>query len=83
MRSKALSFVKCTTRHRRHAATHMLAIMVSPEDRSQKPYALPVQIIPYIGMPEVTIRSLVNKVIKEMAVRNMPIAGMSVYIQFC
>lgn len=75
LREKLKAFVKDVTRHHRTAATHVFVIMISPEDRSSKPYALPVQCVPYVGMPEVTARKLVNQVIKEMVSRNMNVAG--------
>ena len=74
-RRSVTSFVKEATRHHRVAATHVFVIMISPEDRSQKPYAFPVQCLPYVGMPESTVRDLVNKVIKEMVARSMNVAG--------
>ena len=37
--------------------------MISPEERNRKPYALPVQCLPYAGLGDDQIQSLVNKVI--------------------
>lgn len=72
LRSDAVSFIEGITRSRHVAATHLL---ISPEDRRQKPYARPVQGVPYTGMPEGVIRSLANKLIQEMNARGMKVAG--------
>ena len=68
-------FIEGVTRSRRIPATHLLVFMISPEDRQQKPYALPVQCVPYTGMPEHVIQTLANKVIREMNARGMKVAG--------
>ena len=74
LRSDAVSFIEGITRSRHVAATHLLIFMISPEDRRQKPYARPVQGVPYTGMPEGVIRSLANKLIQEMNGRGMKVA---------
>ena len=75
LRPRLIEFIKQSTRQRRIAATHVLVIMISPEDRSQKSYALPVQCIPYAGMPHQMLRTLINSLVKEMVDRNMFVAG--------
>ena len=53
--SRRLSHLKCALhelvkgfyRYQRTAAAHVLVIMISTETRNKKPYALPVQCIPY------------------------------------
>lgn len=69
-------FVKGLSKHQRTAATHIWAILISPEERNAKPYALPVQCIPYVGLTDNQARELVNKVIQEMVNRGMRVAGM-------
>lgn len=71
-----ISLIKSLSRHKRVAATHALVVMISPEERCRKPYALPVQCVPYKGLPDNTVRRLINKVIKEMVQRGMKVAGM-------
>lgn len=78
LRTRTTQFVKGVTRLRRVAATHLLIFMISHESRNQKPYALPVQCIPYKGLSEVAIRSMTNKIIEEMVKRRMKVAGNSV-----
>ena len=76
LRPRLTDFVKLATRQRRVAATHVLVIMISSEERSVKPYALPVQCIPYVGITHEKMRSIVNNRIEEMVKRNMSVAGM-------
>jgi len=37
------------SRQKRTAATHLFVVMISPEGRQRKPYALPIQCVPYTG----------------------------------
>ena len=57
------------------AATHVLAVLISPEARNRKPYALPVQLIPYAGMNQAQIRDVINNVISEMSLLGMAVSG--------
>ena len=53
-------------RHCRTAATHMFAILISADDRKHKPYALPVQMVSYVGMRHDTVRELINRLVQRM-----------------
>ena len=75
IRDGLTKFVKCVTRHQRMPATHCLVIMISTEERRKKPYALPVQCLPYRGLKDCEVREIGNKVIQEMHKRNMKVAG--------
>ena len=75
-REQLLSFVKLVTRFRRTAATHILIVMISTEDRRSKPYALPIQLLPYVGIQDMEARALINKVIQEMVNRGTKVSGM-------
>jgi len=75
-REHFLTFLQGIFRFKRTAATHIFVIMISPEQRDRKPYALPVQCIPYAKMKHKTCRRLVNNLISEMAKRGMRVAGM-------
>jgi hypothetical protein len=75
LRARATQFVKGVTRLRRVAATHLLVFMISHESRNQKPYALPIQCVPYKGLSVRAIRALANKIIEEMVKRKMKVAG--------
>lgn len=71
MRKRVTAFVRAASRHKRTAATHVLVIMISPEERNAKPYALPVQCIPYKGLSDSKVRELVNVLIHEMTKKGM------------
>lgn len=71
------------SRHQRTAATHIWVVMVSPETTQSKPYALPVQCIPYKSLTAVSARSLVNDVVKEMVKRGMEVAGKTKRVYMC
>ena len=75
LKQRVITFVRGATREKRTAATHVLVLMISPEGRSHKPYALPVQCIPYKGLSDAKVRVLANKVIQEMTQRKMKVAG--------
>lgn len=60
--------------YKRQAATHVFVIMISPEDRRVKPYALPVQLVSYAGLNQSRVRSIINGVIAEMTKREMKVA---------
>ena len=70
------SFVKAVSRYKRTAATHVFVFMVRTEDRRHKPYSLPVQCIPYKGLPDQQVRKLADAVVAEMTSRGMKVAGM-------
>ena len=50
--------------------------MISAQDRQRKPYALPVQCIPYKGMRDTMVCELANKIISEIVKQKMYVAGM-------
>ena len=74
-RESTLSLLKRVTKYRRVAATHVLIVMISPEERNSKPYALTVQCIAYKSIKDSEIRAICNKLIKEMHARKMKVAG--------
>ena len=69
------TFIKGVVRHQRIAATHVLVFMISNEERDKKPYALPVQCLPYKGLSDSKVRKLANEIIDEMVRRGMKVAG--------
>ena len=75
IRERLGTFVKGVTRFRRKAATHIFVIMISSELRNRKPYALPVQCIPYAGLNEGSMRRLINELVKEMIGCGMKVSG--------
>ena len=73
-REKVLSFVKAITKYRREPATHILVVLISPE-KHKKSYALAVQCIAYKSIKDSEVQQICNKVLKEMTVRGMKVAG--------
>jgi len=49
--------------------------MISNEERDKKPYALPIQCLPYKGLSDAKVRELANKIILEMVRRGMKVVG--------
>ena len=74
-KQKLVNFIKGVTRHRRTAATHILVFMISTEDRRKKPYALPIQCLPYKGIGDGMVHELANRIICEMVKRKMHVTG--------
>lgn len=75
LKTKMTDFVKRLSRFRRTPATHIFVVMVSSELRRKKPYALPVQCLPYAGMTEKDIRRLISDLICEMVKLGMSVRG--------
>ena len=75
VRKKASLFVQRVYRFRRVPATHMFVLMISPAHRRKKPYAIPVQCVPYDGLKEKDIRRLISELAKVMKQNGMKVAG--------
>ena len=75
LKTKMTDFVKRLSRFRRTPAKHIFVVMVSSELRRKKPYALPVQCLPYAGMTEKDIRRLISDLICEMVMLGMSVRG--------
>ena len=75
LRTQLSAFIKGLFRFKRTPATHMFVLMVSSEWRDHKPYALPVQCLPYAGLKEKDMRSIITDLVKEMVGLGMSVAG--------
>ncbi len=75
LRKRWCSFLKRVMRFKRIPATHVFVFMLSNDLRDKKPYAQPVQCLPYAGLKERDIRSMVTKLVTEMISHGMQIAG--------
>ena len=60
---------------RQPAATHVLVFLLSEERRNRKPYALPVQYIPYKSIKDQHVRDYVNKIKEAMVSAGMKPVG--------
>ena len=75
IRRKLCEIVKRIAHFRRTPASHIFVFMISSESRSKKPYALPVQCIPYCGLKETELRRLISDLCKEMTALGMKVSG--------
>lgn len=62
-------------KYKRTAATHILVVMISPEERDVKPYAMPIQCLAYKSLKDNEVRQICNKIVEEMLARKMKVAG--------
>ena len=51
---------------RRNPAIRIFVLMISCDARDKKPYALPVQCLPYADLKEIEVHRLVSNLSKEM-----------------
>ena len=77
IRSRCVDLIRRVTRFKRTPATHAFTFMISTELRNKKPYALPVQCIPYDGLKESDLRRLITQLVKEMVTHGMKVAGIT------
>ena len=75
MQADLKKLLKNLYKKKRVAASHILVIMVSSEQRHLKPYALPVQFIPYKSLRDQHIRDLVQKLKETMVQLGLVVAG--------
>lgn len=75
LRKRLTDMHKRVVRFRRIVATHLFVLMISSELRDKKPYAVPVQCVPYAGLKEEDIRRLISELTKELVNRGLNVAG--------
>lgn len=76
IREQLTTFVRSLYRHKRRPASNVYVMMISSEQRHVKPYALPIQLIPYKSVNENTMRALVGEIVKVMRSLGMKVVGM-------
>lgn len=75
IRKRLLEFNKRIVHFRRTPTTHIFVFMLSSDSRDKKPYALPVQCVPYAGLKEVDMRRLISALCRMMTSYGMKVAG--------
>ena len=75
MRDMVTTFIHDLSRHQRQVATHIFVLMISCEQRDAKPYAIPVQCLPYKSINQQHMREIVNNLMQEMISTGMKVAG--------
>ena len=78
-----MNFVKRTVHFRRILATHIFVFMLSSDHRDKKPYALPVQCLPYAGLTEVDMRRLISVLCTAMVSHGMKVSGIKITKCLC
>lgn len=81
VRDSVSSLIRALSRHQRVAATHIFVLMISCDQRNRKPYAMPVQCVPYKSLSHSQTRNLISKLAKEMVSRGMTVAGNLTFFQ--
>lgn len=76
IRTNLTEFIKGIYKFKRVPATHAFVFMISSALRNKKPYALPIQCVPYTSLKEVDMRRLINTIVQEMVSLGMKVAGM-------
>lgn len=82
LKDEWLDFFSKLFKKKRRMATHILVIMISNEKRRSKPYALPVQFLPYISIRDQHIRDLISEVKSAMTKNGLIVVGKFSYF-FC
>ena len=75
IRESLSTFTRDLSRHQRSPASHIFVMMISSEQRNIKPYAVPVQCLPYHSINQQVMRQLVCNLMKEMKSRGMKVSG--------
>lgn len=79
LRERLRLSAKAASKYRRKAATHAFVFMISPETRTQKPYALPVRCVPNKSLKASELRCLTQEIVEEMKKRGMNVVGECIY----
>lgn len=74
-RTSLLLYAKQLFMKKRVAATHLMVFMIADESRNRKPYALPVQVMPFKGMKDSKLRELYEELRKVMVCLGMTVVG--------
>lgn len=71
-----LQFLRNLFKKKRVCATHILVFMVADEQQNTKPYAIPIQYVPYKGIRDQEVRDLTKKIKIEMTKAHFKVVGM-------
>ena len=80
IRTSMRDFIQWMYRYKRTPATLMFVFMISSSLRDRKPYAIPIQCLPYASLKESDMRRLVNNIITEMVNLGMTVAGTCMHV---
>lgn len=74
-RSSLLLYTKELFMKKQVVVTHLMVFMIADESRNRKPYALPVQVMPFKGMKDSKLRELYEGLRKVMVGLGMTVVG--------
>ena len=78
LRTNLTEFIKGIYKFKRVPATHAFVFMISSALRNKKPYALPIQYVPYTSLKEIDMRRMINTIVQETVSLGMKVAGMPI-----
>lgn len=70
-----LQYLRNLFKKKRTCATHIMVFMVADEQRNSKPYAIPVQYIPYKGIRDQEVRDLTKGIKVQMTNADLKVVG--------
>jgi len=76
-----LQFLRNLFKKKRICATHILVFMVADEQCNCKPYAIPIQYVPYKGIRDQEVRDLTKKIKIEMTKAHLKVVGMYYFLK--
>lgn len=80
-KSRVLEYLHGLCTKKRTSASHLLVFMVSDELRNRKPYAVPVQFMPYCSLTDSKLRDLEYQLECAMRKVGMPVVGKLFYFK--
>lgn len=75
LRNSLVKYLQSLYSKRRETASHMMVFMIADEKRNSKPYAVPVQFLPYHGISDGKVRELTDNLRKVMVNMGMTVVG--------
>ena len=75
LRKDVQRYIKDVFSKRREAATHLMVFMIADERRDFKPYAIPVQALPFKSIKDAKLRELRNELKARMENLGMVVVG--------
>ena len=75
LRSLLQSYLKDLFKKKCKPAADILVFLISGSTRAKKPYAIPVQCIPHVGLQDQEVRAIANGIKLEMTKIGMKVEG--------
>ena len=70
-----LQYLRNLFKKKRTCATHVIVFMVADEQRNSKPYAIPIQYVPYKGIRDQKVRDLTKEIKVQMTNAHLKVVG--------